>query len=819
MQVLIVDDDDFALNVLNNTLSRMGYTAVEARDGRQAMEHLRRGEIRLVITDWDMPEMNGIDLCRAIRKEELSGYVYVIMLTAREGSHQRMEGLCAGADDFLNKPLDPEELLVCLKTAERILALETRDVALFALAKLAESRDAQTGAHIERVQSYTRLIARNLSEEVKACHGVDDDYIRLLYQTSPLHDLGKVGIPDAILLKPGKLTADEFAIMKTHTIIGAETLDAALRRFPNARFLQIAKEIAATHHERFDGSGYPSGLAGSQIPLCGRIVAVADVYDALSSRRVYKSPMTHEQARAIIVERQGTQFDPDVVQAFIRAEQQIIEVRASLSDTVEPVAAPRMTLPTTPPLVQCGPAACSILIAEDDPLILDQLIELLTVTGERIFPVNNGADALKVLDEQMPRVVVSDWVMPRMDGVELCRQIRARAEANPAYFIMLTAHTDKARLLDAYEAGADDFVSKPFEPEVLLARVRAGIRAAKLRDELIRKANGSQALNSQLASMNSRLERLAITDELTGLSNRRHGMTRLAEQWALVERYTRPLTIATIDIDHFKKINDTHGHAAGDAILKRLAEILRKHTRGTDTLCRIGGDEFLVIFPSQTVEEAVVCAERWLTEINAGGLSFGANKINATISIGVATRARGMAQLPDLMKAADQALYAAKNAGRQIVCVADHTEVRPEMNKNVNPPATAPIPTPIAGGNPARGPVDPSAVLKRCGGDPAFAAAITERFRTQAVGEVAKIEQLLAGSDADGVSRAAHSVKSMAAYMAADAAMELARQIESLGREKRLGEVAPLLALLRTEIERAIAWIAQNEASGVARCA
>jgi DNA-binding response OmpR family regulator len=120
MQVLIVDDDDFALNVLSSTLSRMGYTAVEAQDGQQAMEILRRGEIRLVITDWDMPNMNGIDLCRAIRKEDLSGYVYVIMLTAREGVKQRMEGLCAGADDFLNKPLDPEELLVCLKTAERI---------------------------------------------------------------------------------------------------------------------------------------------------------------------------------------------------------------------------------------------------------------------------------------------------------------------------------------------------------------------------------------------------------------------------------------------------------------------------------------------------------------------------------------------------------------------------------------------------------------------------------------------------------------------------------------------------------------------------
>jgi putative two-component system response regulator len=815
MQVLIVDDDDFALNVVNGTLSRMGYTAVAARDGAEAMEILRRGEIRLVITDWDMPTMNGIDLCRAIRREELAGYVYVIMLTAREGARQRMEGLCAGADDFLNKPLDPEELLVCLKTAERILALETRDVAMFALAKLAESRDSETGAHIERVQSYARLIAKHLSDEVKACHGVDDEYVRLLYQTSPLHDLGKVGIPDAILLKPGRLTADEFAIMKTHTIIGAETLDAALRRFPSARFLQFAKEIAATHHERFDGSGYPNGLAGDQIPLCGRIVAVADVYDALGSRRVYKSPMTHEMAKAVIVREQGSHFDPEVVQAFLRAEKQIVEVRQLLRDGVEPAAAARMTLPTTPPLVQCGPTTCSILVAEDDPLILDQLIELLTVTGERIFPVNNGEDALRVLEEQSPRVVVSDWVMPRMDGVDLCRRIRACGEACPAYFIMLTAHTDKIRLLDAYEAGADDFVSKPFEPEVLLARVRAGIRAAKLRDELVRKANGSQSLNAQLATMNTRLQRLAITDELTGVFNRRHGMGRLAEQWDLLQRQTRPLTIAMIDVDRFKEINDTRGHDAGDIILKGLAAVLRKHTRGTDTLCRVGGDEFLVIFPSQTNREALVCAERFLAEIQAGGFRVGAETIKATISVGLATRTRGMAQLSDLLKAADQALYAAKNAGRHIVSIAEAMEGESDMNDAKNSPAVAPgSPPPSVGA-----PIDPAAVLKRCGGDATFAAAVTQRFRTQAGMEVARMERALAAGDAENLSRAAHSLKSMAAYMAADRAAALAREIENHGRANRMPDVPPVLASLRSEIERAVAWISRDETSGVTKCA
>jgi diguanylate cyclase (GGDEF)-like protein len=602
--------------------------------------------------------------------------------------------------------------------------------------------------------------------------------------------------------------------MKTHTIIGAETLDAALRRFPNARFLQFARDIAATHHENFDGSGYPNGLAGEQIPLCGRIVAVADVYDALSSRRVYKSPMGHEQAKAIIIEQKGTHFDPEVVAAFLRAEKQVVEVRESMQDVAETIAA-HITLPSMPPRVQNGPSACSILVAEDDPLILDQLVELLTVTGERVFAATDGEEAYRIMEQHCPRVIVSDWVMPKMDGVELCRRIRLRDEPCPAYFIMLTAHAEKSRLLDAYGAGVDDFVSKPFEPEVFLARVRAGIRAAKLHDELIRKANGSQALNAQLAAVNSRLERQAITDELTGLFNRRHGMSRLSEQWAMVERYTRPLTIAMLDVDHFKQINDTMGHDAGDAILKQLAAILREFTRATDTICRVGGDEFLIVFPSQTIEEAYVCAQRCLTEVQAKGFSGGTHPIKATISIGLATRTRAMLQLSDLVKAADEALYAAKNAGRHIVCIA-------EPGDKATPPGDSPqLPKSgtAAPSTSSQAPIDLAAVLKRCGGDPKFAAAVTERFRTQAGAEVTKIEQALASANPEFLSRTAHTLKSMAAYMAAERAVELARQIEHLGREKQLETVAPLLAALRAEIDRATTWITQNRTETAARCA
>lgn len=332
MRILIVDDNEIALELLQHALIRGGYEVVTAADGREALAVLRDGSCRLVISDWDMPHVNGIELCRAIRTEDMLGYVYVILLTAHNLLEERVEGLRAGADDFISKPFDASELLARIQTAERILALETRDVAIFAMAKLAESRDPETGAHLERVRSYSRVLAQHMAGVDKFRGQINADYIRLIYLTSPLHDIGKVGIPDCVLLKPGALNDHEFEVMKTHTTLGAQTLDAALRQFPGVHFLQMGRDIAASHHERFDGSGYRQGLRGDSIPLCARIVAVADVYDALTSKRVYKRAFDHAVARSIIVKESGSHFDPDVVDAFLQNEERFVSIRAQFAE-------------------------------------------------------------------------------------------------------------------------------------------------------------------------------------------------------------------------------------------------------------------------------------------------------------------------------------------------------------------------------------------------------------------------------------------------------------------------------------------------------
>jgi putative two-component system response regulator len=335
MNILVVDDDDLALEMLRHTLVRAGYQVETASNGREALAILRQGRTRLVISDWEMPEMSGLDLCRTIREGSFDGYIYVILLTSHSQPDEIVAGMSAGADDFIAKPFHAAELLVRIRAGARVLALETREMVIFALARLAESRDPETGHHLERVQSYSRVLAQRLAAMPEMSTEIDPELIRLIFLTSPLHDIGKVGIPDAVLRKPGRLNAAEFEIMKTHTTLGSETLEAALIRFPEARFLHVARNIAAAHHERWDGSGYPLGLAGEQIPLCARVVALADVYDALTTRRCYKEAYSHLVARSIIENDSGKHFDPRVVAAFLSAEDEFLAIQRRFSDRHE----------------------------------------------------------------------------------------------------------------------------------------------------------------------------------------------------------------------------------------------------------------------------------------------------------------------------------------------------------------------------------------------------------------------------------------------------------------------------------------------------
>lgn len=283
-------------------------------------------------------------------------------------------------------------------------------------------------------------------------------------------------------------------------------------------------------------------------------------------------------------------------------------------------------------------------------------------SGYVVRSAAGGADALRLMAEWKPQIVVLDWIMPGMEGTDVCRKIRALAADQYTYVIMVTVHVEKHRIVEAFDAGVDDFLSKPLDRGELLARLHAATRTIRLHKKLFRRERRARRLRVRMERLNQELKLLAITDDLTALPNRREANRRLAHTWALAERYGHPLSCAMLDIDDFKSFNDQKGHAAGDAVLKAVADALHGTLRATDGICRYGGDEFLLFFPHQTLDEGAILAERVRRDVDLIRLPQGQAPV--TLSVGVASRREGMLTYHDLIDTADRALYHAKRLGK-----------------------------------------------------------------------------------------------------------------------------------------------------------
>jgi putative two-component system response regulator len=354
--ILVVDDapDNLALM---SALLKDAYKVKVATNGEKALQiAASSAQPDLILLDIVMPGMDGYEVCKRLKMSPETHNIPVIFLTANVDAHNEERGLQLGAVDYLTKPVVSSIVLARVDThlklkasadflrnktefleaevAKRTFEVQAiQDVTIMAMASLAETRDNETGNHIRRTQYYIRTLAQALQQHPGFTHILTDNIINLLYKSAPLHDIGKVGIPDNILLKPGRLTAEEFDIMKTHTTLGRNAINHAEKQLGmKVDFLACAKEIAYSHHEKWDGSGYPQGLRGTDIPVSARLMALADVYDALVSCRVYKPNMTHEQAREIILNGRGSHFDPDVVDAFLESETQFLEIAARYVD-------------------------------------------------------------------------------------------------------------------------------------------------------------------------------------------------------------------------------------------------------------------------------------------------------------------------------------------------------------------------------------------------------------------------------------------------------------------------------------------------------
>jgi putative two-component system response regulator len=355
--ILVVDDTPDNIDLLSGILEA-DYRTKVATGGERALK-IARGADRpdLILLDVMMPGMSGYEVCMALKADAATRDIPVIFVTAMSEVADEQQGFALGAVDYITKPVSAPIVLARVKThlsmkrvqdflRDQNQFLETeierrtreiaalQDVTIHAMASLAETRDNETGNHIRRTSHYVRALAEHLRSHPRFGYFLTDKNIELLFKSAPLHDIGKVGIPDRILLKPGRFEPHEMEIMKTHTTLGRDAIAAAEAELGmTVDFLVFAKEIAYGHQEKWDGSGYPEGLAGDAIPISARLMAVADVYDALISRRVYKDGMPHAQAVAIIVEGRGKHFDPDIVDAFLATEQQFVDIARKYADT------------------------------------------------------------------------------------------------------------------------------------------------------------------------------------------------------------------------------------------------------------------------------------------------------------------------------------------------------------------------------------------------------------------------------------------------------------------------------------------------------
>jgi len=355
--ILMVDDNPTNLVLINNLLKH-DYRIKVANNGVTALR-IAAGEVRpdLILLDIMMPEMDGYEICRRLKADPRLRDIPVIFITARSSPDDEARGLELGAADYITKPISPPIMLARIKTHLRLKAssdflrnrsaylerevqrrmrevLEVQDITIEMMASLAETRDNETANHIRRTQHYVRALARHLQGQPRFAEYFSDECIELLFKLAPLHDIGKIGIPDSVLLKPGRLDQAEFDLMKTHTTLGGDAIARAERQSSREiPFLRIAKEIAYSHHEKWDGSGYPQGLAGEAIPLAARLMAIADVYDALISSRVYKAAMSHEEAVKIISNGKASHFDPDMVDAFLALQAEFHDIAVRYADT------------------------------------------------------------------------------------------------------------------------------------------------------------------------------------------------------------------------------------------------------------------------------------------------------------------------------------------------------------------------------------------------------------------------------------------------------------------------------------------------------
>ncbi len=842
--ILVVDDQPQNIELLEAYLVPQGYEIVKAANGEEALEKLSGNQIDLILLDVMMPGMDGFEVTRRIRQDDTHRLLPIILVTALRETEDRVKGIEAGCDDFISKPVDKMELLarvrsllkvkayndlmsnyrkeleseVTRRTEELKHAFEKIKTAsldtIYRLSMASEYKDEDTGAHIKRMSRYSAGVARRM--------GLNESTIETILYAAPMHDLGKIGIPDRILVKPAKLDPVEWEIMKLHTVIGAKILKGS-----DAEFIKLGEIIAQTHHEKWDGSGYPGGLKGIEIPIVGRIVAIADVFDALTSKRPYKEPFSIDKSLAIIREGRGSHFDPDIVNAFFAIQDEILTIKKQYADDFQPAFdIPELKallqqynheeLHEEPEVSKVQPKKSEDLInasefryrrlfeaAREGILILDAetgqivdvnpfLIEMLGYSreeflGKKLWEIGPFKDVVaskqsftdlqskkymryedlplerndgklisvefvsnvyfvdnreviqcnirditerKIVEEALAQAAERDsavsvvasklfssisiadisaliletaqrftgstygfvgyidlengyTISPAMTrGIWESSQIKDETNVfnkfgklwgwilNKPLALFTNTPEDDPRFTKTTPGGSPihNFLSAPaligteLVGQVVLANSNRDYDQQDLK--FIERLDTLYAIAIQHQRTEDKIRKLAYHDLLTGLPNRALFNDRYTIALAGAKRYHKNISLMVLDIDHFKNINDTLGHGAGDEVLKDFSSRMLSILRKTDTVTRIGGDEFVIMIPDVVETGQVANVAQKVLEATRKPFMYHDHEVRITASIGISSYPENGEDVEMLLKYADIAMYHIKETGR-----------------------------------------------------------------------------------------------------------------------------------------------------------
>ena len=657
-KILIIDDSEMNRSILADMLGDE-YDILEAENGVEGVAMLQKHglELSLVLLDIVMPQMDGFGLLNVMNKNHWIDDIPVIMISAESGSSHVERAFELGITDFISRPFD--SLIVHRRVVNTILlyAKQKKLVSLVAdqiyekehrsslmidiLSHIVEFRNGESGQHVRHVHTLTELLLTFLMQKTDRYRLTSTD-ISVISTASALHDIGKIAIPEEVLNKPGRLTQEEFEVMKTHTVIGAQMLDG-LPFHRDEPLLKAAYEICRWHHERYDGRGYPDGLKGDEIPVSAQIVALADVYDALTSERVYKKAFSHETAVQMILNGECGTFNPLILECLREFADRIPEELSSDTN------------------LSRGQREMQHIAREmhkHEELTASELT-LQLLEHERMKYSFFAALTQEIQFEftlQPPMITLTAWGAEKLGLDELIMDPEHNEKA-----IRLVGADTWRNLADALRATTpghpvvsyDCQLNYPDEPRW----VRIIARAAWSSDEPPRYTG---AIGKAIDIHDSRLRlddltRMATHDSMTGLLN--HATAKLRIQERLAERPEGCHALVILDLDHFKQANDNYGHMFGDQVLIHLAGKLRQNIRGGDIAARAGGDEFLLFLECRT--EIAPAIQRIFSALCGRFQDF-----PISISMGVATTDTLGTDYDTLFRAADQALYAVKRSGR-----------------------------------------------------------------------------------------------------------------------------------------------------------